>query len=225
MIEKPTTPVQWSVVKRFQTERASQLADWHSVKFDLDFALAAAELVYSKTPDDEDSSIDLNEEIVIVAIWNASVISYSRCFNGGIRMVRKSDFDPAFQASGDAKSCSDFHDHILNLRSKFIAHSVNRFEETQIAVYWNEAIDLPDGILAVGPVTIRKTIEPKQNVAHFITLIKLLIDECLVQVERLIDEVSDEAKAMSEIELRQLSNIEIQLPMKPVEVAKGRKRC
>lgn len=59
------------------------------------------------------------------ALWMSAVVLYARCFNRGVRRP----FDPGVLGE-PASDMRRVHQHILDLRDKFIGHSVNSYEQT-----------------------------------------------------------------------------------------------
>lgn len=77
-----------------------------------------------------DSADDEPDPLLGEALWSTAIITYSRCFTGGKREYRPQPDDiAALPLEGDVL---EFHNLILNLRDKHIAHSVNAFEEVLI---------------------------------------------------------------------------------------------
>lgn len=59
------------------------------------------------------------------ALWMTAVVLYARCFNKGVRQAL--DVEMLGDHSSDARRV---HQHIVDLRDKFIGHSVNSYEQT-----------------------------------------------------------------------------------------------
>jgi len=213
----------WQTAKRYDSPKAGLLADWHSITKDLEYALEAGTRALSITPDDSDEKASgIETPVELKALWNSAVISYARCFSGGVRQAR---LDGAFAAMGSRES--EFraaHDYIMNLRSKYIAHSVNRFEDTQIIVVVDEQKDTGQKVLGAGPIRVTPAYEKKTNVQSFINVTKCMLQEAGKQFNYLAHEVLEEAKGLSDAELLELSEMGIQLPMLPDEVNRGRSR-
>lgn len=64
-------------------------------------------------------------QVVQDALWMTAIVLYARCFNGGVRQA----LDPAVLDSIPGES-HKVHEHFLDLRNKFVAHSVNSYEQT-----------------------------------------------------------------------------------------------
>jgi hypothetical protein len=64
-------------------------------------------------------------QVVQDALWMTAVVLYARCFNKGVR--RPLDRSILDSIPGQAREA---HEHFIDLRDKFIAHSVNVYEQT-----------------------------------------------------------------------------------------------
>lgn len=67
---------------------------------------------------------------LLEALTNAAVVRYSRCFASGVRANI-----PSRVLDGLPESLTKDHEFFVALRNKYIAHSVNAFEETKIVAY------------------------------------------------------------------------------------------
>jgi hypothetical protein len=118
-------------------KEAKTLADLTSIEQDLRTAREFAELYlgeYGK-PQYQRNLPD--------ALMVATIIRYARSFKGGIRLP----LPPAEDFL--TKEQTTEHQYFLNMRDKYIAHSVNAFEENQpVARYWVERVDT-EGITAI----------------------------------------------------------------------------
>ncbi len=79
--------------------------------------------------------------LVAEALWSAAVIAYARCFKDGKRKYRPQPAD--IEALGLEGEVLDFHNLILALRDKHVAHSVNPFEQLAVGAVLSPA-DAPD---------------------------------------------------------------------------------
>jgi hypothetical protein len=109
---------------------AQNLADYTGIAFDLrtarDFATTA--LAENRKPQPNDTFSD--------PLMVATTIRYARAFVGGVRI--KVYEEVGFILTDQQRSK---HESIINMRHKYIAHSVNAFEESQpIARYWVETV-------------------------------------------------------------------------------------
>jgi hypothetical protein len=104
-------------------EEAHLLANLEGFKQDLEW-VSSAGAAYN------DVSRDFNT-ILMEAVCSAILIKYGRVFSGGIRGRLPKEFTDSMNED-QAKS----HQYFLDVRDKFIAHSVNDFEENYPAAYF-----------------------------------------------------------------------------------------
>lgn len=64
-------------------------------------------------------------QVVQDALWMTAVVLYARCFNKGVRQPLKASL--LDELPGKAREA---HEHFMDLRDKFIAHSVSVYEQT-----------------------------------------------------------------------------------------------
>lgn len=73
------------------------------------------------------------DPVLADALWTAAVIAYAHCFKDGKRRFRPQPADiAALPLEGEVL---EFHELILNLRGKHIAHSANPFEQVAIGAF------------------------------------------------------------------------------------------
>jgi hypothetical protein len=111
-------------------DEAQALADYTSIDFDLrtarDFATVILEEVKGPEP-----NYSLSDPFMV-----ATIIRYARAFAGGVRLKLYDEVVSVLTAEQRSK-----HDHFIHIRDKYIAHSVNAFEESEpIARYWVERV-------------------------------------------------------------------------------------
>lgn len=117
-----------SEVIDYQSEAAQRLADVMSIKFDLDFTIAALENLVSSFESGQVET-EVNDELGVTrrSLWNSAVVMYARCFDKGVRTYWLHDD----QVPGEH---ADHHKYVRLLRSKYIAHPVNAFEEAFVGI-------------------------------------------------------------------------------------------
>jgi len=59
------------------------------------------------------------------ALWMTAIVLYARCFNGGVRQSLNTDLLDSILGQS-----REVHHHFIDLRDKFVAHSVNAYEQT-----------------------------------------------------------------------------------------------
>lgn len=114
----------------FNLAEAQQLADYTSIQVDLqsacDFARTMLAEMHRPSP-----NYSLADPFMV-----ATIIRYARAFSQGIRLKL---YDAASSTLTDEQFSK--HQYFMALRDKYIAHSVNAFEESQpVARYWVERV-------------------------------------------------------------------------------------
>lgn len=114
----------------FLLDEAQALADYTSIAFDLctsrDFAIAILE--ETQKPD---GNFSLSDPFMV-----ATIIRYARAFSGGVRLKLHEE---AMSVLTDQQLSN--HIYCIQIRDKYIAHSVNAFEESEpVARYWVESV-------------------------------------------------------------------------------------
>jgi hypothetical protein len=104
---------------RFDFVESSRLGDAVSIKADLEFAREAFAALLDDVAYPPDS-------VMARALFVAGLISYARCFNGGVRDSYRLE-KPCVEALGTG--ASERHRWLIDTRSKFAAHSVNGYEQ------------------------------------------------------------------------------------------------
>jgi hypothetical protein len=122
----------------FRLAEAQALADYTSIDFDLrtarDFATAILEETQKPAP-----NWSLSDPFMV-----ATIIRYARAFSGGVRLKLHEE---AVSVLTDQQRAN--HAYFIHVRDKYIAHSVNAFEESEpVARYWVESVQ-QEGITAI----------------------------------------------------------------------------
>jgi len=122
----------------FRLAEAQVLADYTSIDFDLrtarDFATAILEEIQKPAP-----NWSLSDPFMV-----ATIIRYARAFSMGVRLKLHEE---AASVLTDQQRAN--HNHFMHVRDKYIAHSVNAFEESEpVARYWVETVQ-QEGITAI----------------------------------------------------------------------------
>ena len=126
---------------------ATLLADLAGIRVDLDCAREFAVLLK-----DSYGSAEKTQPAISDALSIAFLIKYSRPFarSGGVRMRLDDD---ALKILTDEER--RLHFRLLAIRNKYIAHSVNAFEDSQpVARYWEERVQ-NEGITSIEVVHTR----------------------------------------------------------------------
>src|ERR1700724_3304267 len=122
----------------FRLDEAQALADYTSIDFDLrtarDFAIAI--LAENQKPA---TNFSLADPFMV-----ATIIRYARAFSEGVRLKLHED---AVSILTDQQRSN--HTYFIDIRNKYIAHSVNAFEESEpVARYWVESVQ-EEGITSI----------------------------------------------------------------------------
>jgi hypothetical protein len=122
----------------FRLNEAQALADYTSIAYDLrtarDFARAILEESQKPQP-----NFSLSDPFMV-----ATIIRYARAFLGGVRLKLYDDAVGVLTEQQRAR-----HIEFMHIRDKYIAHSVNAFEESEhIARYWVAKVQ-EEGISAI----------------------------------------------------------------------------
>src|SRR3989344_1163128 len=119
---------------------AELLADLYGIVFDLNRAakLCSKAVEFSKFPDRD---YELIEGLVAAAI-----VRYFRCFSKGVRCwLHPKDIENL------GKDLLEDHDYFKAIRDKYVAHSVNPFEETFVTASASERDGVKFPIRSVNP--------------------------------------------------------------------------
>ena len=82
---------------------------------------------------------------LLEALTSGAVVKYARCFASGVRTTFPSSVLEELPENQNRD-----HDYFIALRSKYIAHSVNVFEETQIVAYLVPEESGPRGVASIS---------------------------------------------------------------------------
>ena len=122
----------------FCLDEAQTLADYTGISFDLQTAREFATTILEETRKPA-PNFSLSDPFMV-----ATIIRYARTFAGGVRLKLYEEAAAILTDQQRAK-----HDYFMTVRDKYIAHSVNSFEESQpVARYWVEQVK-EDGITSI----------------------------------------------------------------------------
>lgn len=114
------------------TDEAALLADWLSISEDLKFAQHCLKLLIASSQiSDED--LDMATQVTRQSLWSSALIYYRRCFATGVRVRLDSS-----RIVGLAENAAEYHEWLMNLANKLIAHSVNPFEQMKVGAVIDE---------------------------------------------------------------------------------------
>ncbi|MGQ0526266.1 MAG: hypothetical protein ACT4P8_21710 [Betaproteobacteria bacterium] len=119
---------------------AEALADLYGIEYDL----ATASYLCAKALEMWES--DSRDYLVIEALVSATIVRYARCFATGTRLgLARIDLAELQSSALSA------HDYFKALRDKFVAHSINPFEETFVTASASERNGVRLPIESVNP--------------------------------------------------------------------------
>lgn len=157
--EEPAEDENYIVVAPY--EQSQSLADCRLVIADLDEAILLSDKVLSD-PEFEKlmsgQANDLPKATELKALWSAAVICYIRCFNNGTRIP----VDPKIYKS--YPGALDAHSYFLDLRNKYIAHSVGSFEDSITTITLSPISSRDRKVLSVGVLQFRQALPDAENV-------------------------------------------------------------
>jgi len=139
-------------------KEAKILADYTSIEHDLKSSRNFAELYLTEYP--KIGSTDLVDALMV-----AMIIRYARSFQGGVRSHLPKP------AGILTKEQIIQHEFFMAVRDKYIAHSVNSYEECQlVARYWDHKVQT-EGINEVGCIYTRVAGLSEQDARDIIGLV------------------------------------------------------
>ena len=213
----------WQTAKEYRSELAAELADLASIRHDLDFVNRSIELA-SLIPDSAltASENSLSDDLVRRnSLCNSAIVAYARCFGTGVRRVRLSG--DLFAALGDrAAEATSAHNYFLELRNKYVAHSVNSFERVKVALLVGDGTHSQRGVVGGGPFLLRLAFEKTDNLRTLQNLATFLKRHVESSLNKMVEQVLDEAKTLDEATLEALPKLEFPIPVLPEEVSKRR---
>ncbi len=127
---------------------SQKLVDLYGAQHDLDEAIRYCDLHIEIDPTEPGISIEelLRRDHTRNALCRAALISYGRCFGSGIRASLGPDLVKRLPTE-----LRDRHAQVKNLRDKWVAHSVNHFDDIRVRI---DATLNPAGELQVRGVSL-----------------------------------------------------------------------
>ena len=124
----------------FRLDEAQELADYTSIAFDLrtacDFAKSILEELQKPQP-----NYSLSDPFMV-----ATIIRYARAFAEGVRRLNLSEKAASILTDQQRSN----HAQLINIRNKYIAHSVNAFEESEAKAHYCCERLQEEGITSIG---------------------------------------------------------------------------
>ncbi len=157
--EEPAEDENYIVVAPY--EQSQSLADCRLVIADLEEAILLSDRILSD-PDFEKlmsgQANDRPKTTELKAMWSAAVICYIRCFNNGTRIPIDPEIYKPYLGALDA------HSYFLDLRNKYIAHSVGSFEDSIATITLSPIGSKERKVLSVGVLQFRQVLPDAENI-------------------------------------------------------------
>lgn len=196
-------------------KEAQLLADLAGIRDDLEATDAICDLL-SKGIEINDKPIDFTMSEALSA---AALVRYARAFKSGVRAkeIREQ------LISLLSEELLEKHQWAIDLRDKYVAHSVNAFENNQVVAYLVPEERGPKGISSVTVQRLRLAAIGSDNVLD----LKTLCAELMKHVDALIEKEQIKVlEAASQIPIDKLYAQKVQPPFLPkkCDVGKSRKK-
>jgi len=194
-------------------------ADLHSTIEDIAFAQACAALLLEQSAakpsiwvkDQDSGSIEKR------ALWTAALISYGRCFTGGLRM----QWELPLSLTPELLAC---HERVITMRNQHLAHSVSDLEQAATFGTWVEpqpGSDRPFLVAAHGLVVNHPG---RGEVTLFVALCEALMFELSQRQWALGSALKEEYSALTAQEWVALPPAQIAIPLDSADASRRRKR-
>lgn len=138
------------------------------------------------------------------ALWMSAVVLYARCFNGGVR--QRVDTSILDSVPGDAQKA---HEHFIDLRDKFVAHSVNAYEQT--LAYAVVSSDTGD-VLSTGTLHLWANPMNQLGAQTLETLAWAFYNSGRAELDQLGVQVRHEADALGSAAIAALPDLVVETP-------------
>jgi len=138
------------------------------------------------------------------ALWMTAVVLYARCFKSGVRTeLKMAALDSIPGNSHDA------HNHFINLRDKFVAHSVNAYEQTlHYAVIRTDTSE----VVSTGTAHLWANPLDKLGAETLERLAWAFYNDGMRRRTLLESVVDDEIRSLGRAEVEQLPDLTIETP-------------
>ncbi|MFN3237205.1 MAG: hypothetical protein ACE37D_09100 [Pseudomonadales bacterium] len=179
-------------LRHYSSENTLALRDFVSIDQDLQDAISFLKQI--------DAVSEEEAHVTKVALWNAALISFFKCFGSGARTSRldRSIFE---HLKGQAL---EFFDYLRNLRNKHIAHSVSELEQ----FYYALAYDDQQEQIVGGWVHVRKIFDNDKHVEQFLILCHQAREHLKPTIEKMTRDQKEETSLLSKDTLANLPVLE-----------------
>ena len=142
-----------------ETASSTPLRDLAS--FERDFELAAGYLRHYLSGDIEG---DRTFASPLDALWTAAVVIYARAFSKGVRATNGPSIDRLSSAD------RELHDYVIDVRNKYLAHSVNGFEHTDVVAFLVDSPKHPKALSGIGTIHTALSRMERSSCERFLSL-------------------------------------------------------
>lgn len=167
------------------TKSATQLRDLAS--YARDFELAAGYLRHYLAGDIEG---DIEYASPVDAMWMTSILMYSRAFSKGVRATNQPDLD---QFSPDE---GRLHQYVLDVRNKYLAHSVNGFEQVEAIAFLTASPHMERAITGIGHVHTSLSRMDRNSAEAFLALCERHIRALQGRLQEVHVQITEELVAL-----------------------------
>jgi hypothetical protein len=195
--------VQNPVVEGNDLPSAEELRDRASISQDLQLVVRCIQRLLQLDPDDHTSS----DAVLTQALWTTALIAYARCFGSGVRIRLTNDDIRKLGLNGEPE---EFHRHLLDLRSKHVAHSVNAFESLAVGIVLSAGEPLEAEGTAV--LSMRHVAFTAEGLQSFEALATRLLQENNQKCQSLQNATISEAKSLRSEDLRSRRELSLVAP-------------
>jgi hypothetical protein len=161
------------LIVRYKSKEAAAIAELFSIRQDLLLTEQICERLLSVL------QAPSNDAVLVEALWSAALVRYARSFTTGKRQT----LNPSLVAHLPGDPMSD-HIYYKNQRDKFIAHSVNPFEQSVVGLVLSPPDSETRQVLGVADLVLRQISDDKQIIRQLGTL----ANEMRKQIESQIDD-------------------------------------
>ena len=160
----------WRYV-HFEHQEAQRLADLNGVEYDLELVSSLGKQFL-----ENDHFASSSNLLLAQAFFMSAVVTYGRTFGSSVRTgVTRAQIEEL------PENLQILHQYFKDVRDKFVAHSVNAFEENCVKLYLTPEERGGPGVASIGLGHARIATLSHQDMAHLLELVTAVSD--LVQKE------------------------------------------
>jgi len=199
------------IIKKYDGDLALHLRDVVSVEKDLLETKSFLEYLLTTFPDN-DTFLPYHS-----ALWNASLISFFKCFSTGVRKysIKKEIFCDL------KREKINFYNHLKEIRDKHIAHSVSSLDEVMVGVMLHPRTHK---FLGITDMSIRHVMMPKEGVESFLSLVNLAVKHVEQDYQKAQTDLENEISSISPEIMKAWEDFEYEVPEPEKAARKARKQ-